>query len=244
MNLIDLLEELRKRIIVTFVAFIIFLLIAFVFVRDIQQFLLQNLDDKLALLSPGDILWIYMVIAGGVAVTCTIPVAAYQAWKFVKLGLTKEEQKATLLFIPGLLFLFVAGVGFGYFVLFPIVLTFLQNLAGDQFETFFTADKYFRFMINLTLPFGFLFEMPAIIMFLTKLGLLNPHKLVKARKMSYFILVVISVLVTPPDFVSDILIIVPLLFLYECSITLSKFVYRKSVSSQAAIVPDQASSSN
>lgn len=135
----------------------------------------------------------------------------------------------TLAFIPGIFILFISGIAFGYFLLFPIVLSFLQSLAGDQFETFFTVDKYFRFMINLTVPFGFLFEMPAIIMFLTRLGIINPQRLAKSRKISYFFLIVVSVLITPPDFISDILVIVPLVLLYEFSVTLSKIVYRKKL---------------
>jgi sec-independent protein translocase protein TatC len=89
-------------------------------------------------------------------------------------------------------------------------------------------------MINLTLPFGFLFEMPAVVMFLTRLGIINPLKLAKARKVSYLILIIISVLITPPDFISDILVILPLLVLYEFSITLSKIVYRKRLASEAS----------
>ena len=84
-------------------------------------------------------------------------------------------------------------------------------------------------MINLTVPFGFLFEMPAIIMFLTRLGIINPQRLAKSRKISYFFLIVVSVLITPPDFISDILVIVPLVLLYEFSVTLSKIVYRKKL---------------
>ncbi|MFV8826232.1 twin-arginine translocase subunit TatC [Alkalihalobacterium sp. APHAB7] len=228
MQLVDHLTELRKRIIVTFVIFLIALIGAFVFVKDIYQYLVKDLDGKLALLGPGDILWVYMMLAAVVALAVTIPVAAYQVWKFIKPALKKEEQRATLMFIPGLFFLFIGGISFGYFVLFPLVLSFLLNIAGDQFETFFTAERYFQFMLHLTLPFGFLFEMPAVVMFLTKLGIVNPEKLVKGRKFAYFILIVVSVLITPPDFISDVLVIIPLLILYEISITLSKIVYRKS----------------
>lgn len=228
MQLVDHLTELRKRIIVTFVIFLMALIGAFVFVKDIYQYLVKDLDGKLALLGPGDILWVYMMLAAVVALAVTIPVAAYQVWKFIKPALKKEEQRATLMFIPGLFFLFIGGISFGYFVLFPLVLSFLLNIAGDQFETFFTAERYFQFMLHLTLPFGFLFEMPAVVMFLTKLGIVNPQKLVKGRKFAYFILIVVSVLITPPDFISDVLVIIPLLILYEISITLSKIVYRKN----------------
>ncbi|MCM3162088.1 twin-arginine translocase subunit TatC [Metabacillus litoralis] len=229
MNVVDHLSELRKRVIITLASFLLFLIISFLYVQDIHHFLVKDLNDKLAILGPGDILWIYMAIAGISAITFTIPVAAFQIWLFVKPGLRKEEQKVTLAFIPGIFILFISGIAFGYFLLFPIVLSFLHSLAGDQFETFFTVDKYFRFMINLTVPFGFLFEMPAIIMFLTRLGIINPQRLAKSRKISYFFLIVISVLITPPDFISDILVIVPLVLLYEFSVTLSKIVYRKKL---------------
>lgn len=229
-NVIEHLGELRKRIIITLISFLVSLLVSFIFVKDIHDFLVRGLHDKLAILGPGDILWVYMAISGVSAITLTIPIAAFQVWLFVKPGLKKEEQRVTLAFIPGIFILFISGISFGYFLLFPIVLSFLQNLAGNQFETFFTVDKYFRFMINLTLPFGFLFEMPAVIMFLTRLGIINPQKLAKTRKISYFILIIVSVFITPPDFISDILVIVPLLLLYEFSITLSKIVYRKNIS--------------
>ncbi|HZG70384.1 MAG TPA: twin-arginine translocase subunit TatC [Chondromyces sp.] len=99
----------------------------------------------------------------------------------------------------------------------------------------FTADKYFKFMINLTLPFGFLFEMPLLVMFLTRLGILNPVRLAKARKLSYFILMVVSILFTPPDFISDILVIIPLLLLYEVSVSISKVVYKKRLAEETEL---------
>ena len=238
MNFFDHLNELRKRIIITLVAFVFFFIFAFIYVKEIYQFLVKDLDTKLAVLGPADILWIYMMIAGVFAIAFTIPVAAFQLWQFVKPALTEEEKKITLLFIPGLFFLFLVGIAFGYFILFPLVLTFLLNLAGDQFQTFFTGEKYFTFMLNLSLPFGFIFEMPAVVMFLTKLGVINPYKLIKARKIAYFLLIVVSIIITPPDFISDILVIVPLLLLYELSITLSKLVIRKRTLADTTVAPN------
>ncbi|MFD1706311.1 twin-arginine translocase subunit TatC [Siminovitchia sediminis] len=234
MNLVGHLEELRKRIIVILIAFVLAFVFSFIFVQDLYQFLVKDLDGKLALLGPGDIIRIYMMIAGVMAVAVTIPVAAYEIWKFVQPALSREEQKLTLMYIPGLFFLFCAGIAFGYFILFPLVLSFLSNLTGDLFQTFFTAEKYFTFMLNLVVPFGCLFEMPAVVMFLTRIGVLDPAKLIKSRKISYFLLIVVSILITPPDFISDVLVIIPLLLLYELSITLSKAVYRKRLSSKNA----------
>lgn len=227
MNFMDHLGELRRRLIISGVTFMLTFILAFVFVEDIYQFLVKDLSSKLALLGPGDIIWVYMIIAGVFAIAATIPVIAFQIWQFIKPALTKTEQKISLAFIPVLFILFLLGLTFGYLILFPIVLSFLTGLIDDQFATFFTAERYFKFMLSLTLPIGLLFEMPAVLMFLTKLGIINPHKLVKMRKVSYFFLIVISILITPPDFISDVLVIVPLLLLYELSITLSKIVFRK-----------------
>ncbi|PEY99229.1 twin-arginine translocase subunit TatC [Bacillus sp. AFS018417] len=233
--LIEHLEELRQRIIKTLLAFIVFLIATFIFVKDIYDWLVRDLDGKLAILGPSDILWVYMILSGVFAIAATIPVAAYQTWRFVAPALTKEERKVTLSFIPGLFLLFMMGISFGYFVLFPNVLGFLMKLSVGQFETIFTADKYFRFMISLSLPFGFLFEMPLVVMFLTRLGILNPMRLAKARKLSYFSLAVVSILITPPDPISDILVIVPLLLLYEVSVTISKIVYKKKLISEMSM---------
>jgi sec-independent protein translocase protein TatC len=234
-QLIEHLEELRNRIIKTAVAFVVSLVIAFLFVQDIYNWLVKDLDGKLTILGPSDILWVYMTLSAVFALAATIPVAAYQTWQFVAPALTKEERKVTLSFIPGLFILFLIGISFGYFVLFPIVLSFLTNLSAGQFEMMFTAEKYFRFMVSLSLPFGFLFEMPLVVMFLTRLGVLNPMRLAKARKLSYFSLVVLSILITPPDFISDVLVIVPLLLLYELSVTISKVVYKKRLVSERSL---------
>ncbi|MGG1397432.1 twin-arginine translocase subunit TatC [Bacillus salipaludis] len=235
-HLLGHLEELRSRIIKTLVVFVFFLIVSFYFAKEIYQWLVQDMDRKLAILGPSDILWIYMVIAAVISIALTIPVAAYQIWRFVSPALKQEEKRVTLRFIPGLFLLFLLGISFGYFVLFPMVLKFLTSLSDGQFVTMFTAEKYFRFMINIILPFGFLFEMPLVVMFLTRLGILNPKRLAKARKFSYLALIVIAVVITPPDFLSDFLVTIPLLVLYELSITLSRVVYRKKLMNESVAV--------
>ena len=85
----------------------------------------------------------------------------------------------------------------------------------------YTAEKYFSFMVNMTVPFGVLFEMPVVVMFLTQIGVLSPKRMAKMRKLAYFVLAVTAVTITPPDIISDILVIIPLFLLYEISVTLS-----------------------
>lgn len=233
-QLIGHLEELRNRIIITLVSFIGFLITGFIFVKPIYEWLIRGLDTQLAVLGPSEILWIYLMLAAVFSMTATIPVAAFQLWRFVAPALSREERKVTLRFIPAMFFLFLFGLAFGYFLLFPLVLGFLTSLSEGQFEMMFTADKYFRFMLNMTVPFGLLFEMPLVVLFLTRLGILNPIRLRKARKFAYFVMVIVSVLITPPDFLSDVLVILPLLTLYEISISLSSLVYKKRLAAESS----------
>ncbi|WP_404329028.1 twin-arginine translocase subunit TatC [Mesobacillus maritimus] len=229
LNVIDHLDELRKRLILTVFAFLVFFVVGFVFVEDIYQFFVQDLDVKLVVLGPSDIVWIYFMIATVIAIAGTIPVLATQIWLFVKPALKPIERKMTLSYIPALFILFIVGLLFGYFVIFPTILNFLVELSGDMVVTNFTADKYFRFILNMTIPFGVLFLMPVVVMFLTSLGIINPYVLAKIRKYAYFVLVVVAVVISPPDIMSDFLVTVPLLFLYEISINLSKIVYRRKL---------------
>lgn len=232
LQLVDHLEELRKRIIITVLAFLVLFIAAFIYVDDIYKWFVRGLDMKLMVLGPSDIIRIYFMLAGVVAVAGTIPVLALQIWMFVKPGLRPLERRVTLSYVPSLFFLFIIGLCFGYFVIFPMVFKFLIGIGGDMFVTNFTADRYFSFIMNMTLPFGVLFELPVVVMFLTSLGIINPFVLSKIRKYAYFILIIIAVVITPPDFMSDFVVTLPLLLLYEISINLSKFVYRKKLKKQ------------
>jgi sec-independent protein translocase protein TatC len=227
LQLVDHLDELRKRIIISAVAFVVFFIVGFIYVTDIYDWIVRDLDVKLIVLGPSDIIWVYFMIATVIAIAGTIPVLASQLWMFVKPALKPIERKITLSYIPALFILFIVGISFGYFIIFPMVLEFLVNMGADMFVTNFTAERYFRFILNMTLPFGVLFELPAVVMFLTSLGIINPFVLAKIRKYAYFVLILIAIVITPPDFMSDFVVTLPLLLLYEISINLSKFVYKK-----------------
>jgi sec-independent protein translocase protein TatC len=227
LQLVDHLDELRKRIIISAVGFVVFFIVGFIYVTDIYDWIVRDLDVKLIVLGPSDIIWVYFMIATVIAITGTIPVLASQLWMFVKPALKPIERKITLSYIPALFILFIVGISFGYFIIFPMVLEFLVKMGADMFVTNFTAEKYFRFLMNMTLPFGVLFELPAVVMFLTSLGIINPFVLTKIRKYAYFVLILIAIVITPPDFMSDFVVTLPLLLLYEISINLSKIVYKK-----------------
>ncbi|MDQ0199698.1 twin-arginine translocase subunit TatC [Neobacillus ginsengisoli] len=227
LNLIEHMDELRKRLIITAVAFIVFLAVGLIYVKEIYNYFMGGLGYKLMVLGPSDIIWIYFHIATIFAAAGTIPVAAWQLWIFVKPALKPMERKITLAYIPALFFLFIGGLAFGYFFIFPNIMRFLVNLGKDLMTTSFTADKYFSFLINMTLPFGFAFELPLVMMFLTTLGIVNPFKIVKLRKYAYLLLVIIASMISPPELMSHISVAIPLILIFEISVLLSKIVYKK-----------------
>src|SRR3954465_2283350 len=154
MDLIGHFEELRKRLIITIGTFLVLFIIAFLYVQDIYQWIVSDIEVQLAILGPSDILWVYLLLACVVSISGTIPMAAYQIWLFVRPALKEMERKVTLAYIPALFLLFIMGISFGYFVIFPIVYKFLLSMSEDMFMTFFTTEKYFQFLLHMTLPFG------------------------------------------------------------------------------------------
>src|SRR5690606_8099765 len=164
------------------------------------------------------------VIAG----VLTSPVILYHLWAFISPELYEKERKATLSYIPIAVLLFLVGISFSYFILFPFVVRFMANLSNHlEVNLVIGINEYFDFLFQMTLPFGFLFQLPVIILFLTRLGIINPHLLSRFRKYAYFILLVIAALITPPDVLSHMMVTLPLFLLYEISIWISKLVYRK-----------------
>src|SRR5690606_13119855 len=137
-------------------------IVGFIFVEDIYNWFVRDLDVKLIVLGPSDIIWIYFMLASVIAIAGTIPVLALQIWLFVKPALKPIERKVTLSYVPALFLLFIVGLAFGYFVIFPVLMQFLIELGGEMVVTNFTAEKYFRFILYTTLPFGFLFELPVV----------------------------------------------------------------------------------
>lgn len=227
MNFTGHLSELRNRIIVTVIFFIAFFIVGFIYVKDIYYFFKSDVDFSLIVTGPGDIVWIYFMMAGLVAIAGTIPVLCLQVWLFIKPGLTANERRASLAYIPAVFILFIVGLAFGYILFIKLILPFLLSLNDGMFDQLFTVDKYFKFLLRITVPFALLFEIPIVAMFLTSLGIITPDYLRKIRKYAYFVLVIIGTIVTPPDFVLQIVVAIPLIILYEISIYFAQIVYKK-----------------
>jgi sec-independent protein translocase protein TatC len=231
-TVVEHLAELRKRLVIITVALIISLGIGFATATRMLNFIKMQptaVNVEWNVFGFTDGIMIYFKCALLLAILITLPIAVHQIWLFVKPGLSEAEAKGTSWFIPASFLLFLAGVSFGYFVMFPMMLNFMSdiNQTIGATETY-GMNQYFTFLFNLVLPVGLVFEMPLIILFLTKIGIVTPAALRKMRKVAYFVLVIVGVVISPPDFVSDILIIVPLFILFEISIMISSWAQKRT----------------
>lgn len=233
MSLYEHLGELRKRLIIVLVFFAIAMVASFFFVEPVIVYLQRASEAKELTMNAfrlTDPIKVYMQFAFAIALVLTAPVLLYQIWAFVSPGLYERERKVTLIYIPLSLFLFLSGVCFAYFVLFPYIVRFMEGLAADLgVQQMIGINEYFSFLLQLVLPVGALFQLPVIVMFLTRLGLITPMLLSKGRRYAYLVLLIIAAVITPPDMISQLIVMIPLSVLYEISIWISKIAYRKAL---------------
>lgn len=156
------------------------------------------------------------------------PYILYEAWKFISPGLYDNERRNARGFIAIASLLFFTGVLFGYYVISPLSINFLANYTVSQ-EVFNDIDlaSYISTVRASVISCGLIFELPIIMFFLTKIGLVTPEFLRKQRKVALVIVLIISAVITPPDVASQIIVAIPVLILYEASIYISKWVLKK-----------------
>ncbi|HWK23953.1 MAG TPA: twin-arginine translocase subunit TatC [Ureibacillus sp.] len=231
LTVIEHIEELRKRLFICAFFFVLALIVSFYFAKPIIKYIQYSEQAEQLTLNAfnvGDPLTVYLEVTFIVALMITSPIILYQLWAFITPGLHETERKATLKYIPYAFLLFVVGLAFGYYILFPNVMNFMMQLSQDlEIQQTIGINEYFGFLFKLVVPFGVIFELPVVMLFLARLGILNPQLMAKFRKYSYFVLFVLAVLVAPPDIISYILISIPLFILYEVSIVIARIGYKK-----------------
>lgn len=233
MDLVEHLTELRKRIIWILIVVVLTMVIGFICARPIV-FYLKTTEPAASfswhVFSPWEPLRIFISVAFIFGLVLSLPFILYQLWAFVKPGLRPLEQKAAAMYIPLAFVLCLVGLAFGYFVVFPAAFGFTMLISKSlQLTETIGGWQYFSFMFDILIPLGLLFELPVVVMFLTKLRLLTPARLRRLRRIAYLVLVVVATMVTPPDAVSAIIVAIPMILLYELSVFLSKIIYRKQV---------------
>lgn len=164
------------------------------------------------------------VLAGFVI---SFPYVIYQLWKFISPGLHENERKHSRGFIVISSLLFFIGVLFGYYVICPLSINFLANYSiSDMVDNQIDISSYIALVRATALASGIIFELPIIIYFLTKVGLVTPESLRKYRKYALVIVLIVAAIITPPDIASQIIVAIPILVLYQVSIYISKIVIR------------------
>lgn len=217
-TLSDHLDDLRRQLIKSVFVFISFLIFAFATINWWLPFVTRG--NELVVLGPFQVIKLYTSICVILSLGLSLPFLIHFIWTFVKPGLNLKEIRFLGLYAPAMFILFLTGVAFGYYIVNPLSYQFLINIGAMNFDVMISASEYVHFLIITTVPIGFLFEMPIIVMFLNSVGVLTAATLTKIRKWSYLVIAVVSALITPPDFISQLIVLVPMALLYELSIFL------------------------
>lgn len=161
------------------------------------------------------------------------PYIIWEVWKFIKPALYETEKKSAKSFIIITSFLFFVGILFGYYVITPLSVNFLGSYTvADEVKNNFDLSSYTGLLKASCLSSGFIFELPVIIYFLTKMGLVTPEFLRTYRKYALVLVLILAAVITPPDIISQVIVAIPMIILYEVSIKISKYIIRKEKEKQ------------
>lgn len=228
MPVVEHLAELRLRLFISAGALLVAALICFAQVALIRSFITAPLDGlKLIYLSPPEAFMANLRLALISGLILASPVIVYELLAFVFPGLTKAEKLLILTILPGIIFLFAVGVIFAYYIAFPFTLRFFLQFASAQLEPLFTITEYISFVFSFHLAFGIVFQLPLFTWALGKLGLLTTDFLKRHRKIALLIMLVLSAVISPPDIISQVVMTLPLLLLYEIGIIMVRISEKK-----------------
>ena len=218
------LMELRDRLLRCLIAIALVFVCLFPWAKDLYSLLAQPL---LAVLPQGgqmiatDVVGVFLVpvkVAGMVAIMITMPYLLYQLWAFVAPGLYAHEKKLVVPLVLTSSLLFLAGMSFAYFLVFPVVFKFMASIAPEGVAWMTDIDKYLSFVLTMFIAFGITFEVPVAVVLLVRMGVISVAKLKEIRPYVVVGAFVVGAVFTPPDVVSQLMLAFPLWLLYEIGI--------------------------
>ena len=227
------LEELRRRLIVCIIAVALGFGVCYYYSKFLFAILMLPLLDVLPeggqLVYTGlpEAFFTYLKVGLWGGILLALPVIFYELWGFVAPGLYKHERGYVIPFVILSTFLFLVGGFFGYFVVFPFGFKFFVGFADQNLRVLPAVKEYFSLAIKLLFGFGIIFELPLVLVFLGKMGLVNARMLSKGRKWAILVIFVLAAILTPPDVITQVLMALPLLILYEISIFLVRMTAKK-----------------
>jgi len=248
MSFLDHLEELRWHVVRSVVAIMVFMIVAFIYTKEIFDHIVfapakasfitfqwmckighltGNVDALCITEIPFKVQSRYMtgqftmqfVSAFVIGLIVAFPYVFWELWRFVRPGLYKKERKGSKGAVFAVTFLFLLGISFGYFILCPLMVwVFSTYSISDMIVNEFDITSYVQTIVALTFGSGLLFQLPVVVFFLTKIGLLTPKFMRTYRKHAAVVILIVAAIITPPDPLSQTIISIPLYLLYEISI--------------------------
>ncbi len=218
------LEELRDRLIKAFIAVGVGFVAAYAFKEKLFQILMYPLvsvmkkGDTLIFTGLPEAFFTYLKVSFLAGLMLATPVILYQFWMFVAPGLYDKERRLLLPIVFLSSFFFIGGALFGYFIVFPFGFQFFLGFATETIKPLPSMREYLSFSSKLLIAFGLVFELPLIVTFMAKLGLVSVDFLRKNRKYAILLFFVAAAILTPPDVITQIMMALPLMVLYEISI--------------------------
>ncbi len=226
------LEELRKRLIASAIAVGVGFAASYAFAERLFGLLVAPLQavmpkgDQLIFTNLPEMFFTYLKVSLLAGIMLVAPYIFYQLWMFIAPGLYQREKKYVIPFVVTSTILFVGGSLFGYFVVFPFGFKFFIGFSNEYVKALPSVKQYFSFAIKLLFAFGVVFELPVVMFFLAKMGVVTPQWLKKNRKYAILMTFVIAAILTPPDVVTQCMMAGPLIILYEISILVAKIAWR------------------
>lgn len=262
MSFLDHLEELRWHVIRSLIAIVVFTIIAFIKVGwvfneiilapaksnfltwrtlckigntfNLKDLCIQDIHLELQSRYMTGQFTITIIAAFVLGLILSFPYVIWELWRFVRPGLKLKERRGSTGVVASVSLLFAAGISFGYFVIAPLMVYVLVNYRlSDLIVNQFDVTSYVSTFIALVFGSGILFQLPVVVYFLTKIGIVTPQFLRKYRKHSVVVILIVAAIITPPDPLSQVLITIPLYLLFEISILISANVYRKKIREEA-----------
>ena len=227
------LEELRKRLITVFIAVGVGFVIAFGFKERLFKILVQPLirvmkeGETLIYTGLPEAFFTYLKVAFLAGLIVASPIILYQFWMFVAPGLYRNERRMMVPIVVLSSFFFIGGALFGYFIVFPWGFEFFLGFATETIRPLPSMKEYFGFSAKLLLAFGLAFELPLVLTFMAKLGIVSVEFLKKHRKYALLLFFAGAAILTPPDVITQVMMALPLMVLYEISIIGAKIFGKK-----------------
>jgi sec-independent protein translocase protein TatC len=242
MSFFEHLVDLRKRIINSAIAIAVGAMVGVAVSQKVIGFIVlpmqaalrkMNLEDKLIYTNPTGYLNMIITLGIYLGVVLAAPVVLYQVWLFIAPGLYKHERRAVSSFVFFSLFLFLAGIAFGYYVMLPYILNFLIGLQGP-FKPLISINEYFDFILIVLLGLGLVFELPVLIFFLALFNIVTPKFLWKNLRYAILIIAVVAAIITPtPDATTMLVFMAPMVALYFIGIAVAALVVRRKAKAAA-----------